>query len=119
MSKISIKSIIKNITEDEEVKVNCTGYKENNRIIYKDNDIDVTILINTNKIGIVRENDIYKLNLNFELNNSYSTYELKENNLKFDLDIVLKELNIENNKIEIKYNLDCEYLYRLEYNIKE
>lgn len=119
MSKINIKSELKNCTEGTIHKINTTGNFIDNKIIYKDENTIVTIFINDNKIEIERDNSDYKLNMIFDSNKSYYTINLKENNLKFDLDIELKNLDIYMNKIEITYKSDCEYLFTLEYNLKE
>lgn len=119
MSNIKVKSIIKNIDENVEQFVNTNGKFIDNKIIYKDNDIDVTILINHNTIEIERSSTEYKINMYFNSDKAYMTVLLKENNLVFSSDIELKSLNIYNNKIEIDYNLECEYLFTLEYNVEE
>lgn len=119
MSKINIKSELKNCTESTIHKINTTGDFIDNKIIYKDENTLVTIFINDNKIEIERDNSDYKLNMIFDSNKSYYTINLKENDLKFDLDIELKNLYIYMNKVEINYKSDCEYLFTLEYNLKE
>ena len=119
MSKINIKSELKNCTENTIHKINTTGDFSDNKIIYKDENTLVTIFINDNKIEIERDNSDYKLNMIFNSNKSYYTINLKEDDLKFDLDIELKNLYIYMNKVEITYKSDCEYLFTLEYNLKE
>ena len=53
----------------------------------------------------------------FNKDKSYYTIYLKENNLNFSLDIELKKLTIQKNKIEINYKIDCEYLFTFMYNL--
>ena len=116
---IEIKSSLFNITDNIDTSYNTKGFYENNKITYKENDIDVTILINDNKIHMTRETNAYKLDMIFSNDESKSTYFLKEENLSFDIDITTKSLSILKNKIKINYIVDCEYEFTLKYDVKE
>ncbi len=119
MSKINIISNLKNIEDNSVNVINTDGELNLNKIIYKDENTLVTIFIKDNTIEIERDNLEYKLNMIFNKDKSYYTIYLKENNLNFSLDIELKKLTIQKNKIEINYKIDCEYLFTFMYNLKE
>ena len=100
MSKIKIKATI----NDE--KFLFKGIKKQNKIIYKDNDILVTIDI-TNIIILTRENFDFKLNLIFDKNkNTIGTYLLKTSNNYLELQIKTEKIVVEQNSIEIIYNIN-------------
>ena len=96
MSKVKL--IIK-LNEQESI---IEGIKNKDSIIYKENDILVKIKYNNN-LYITRENDEYKLELNFE--NNECLYLLKKYNKNMNLEIKTKRINIDNNKIEIEYSI--------------
>ena len=96
MSKVKL--IIK-LNEQESI---IEGIKSKDTIIYKENDILVKIKYKNN-IYITRENDEYKIELNFE--NNECLYLLKKYNKNMNLEIKTKKINIDNNKIEIEYSI--------------
>ena len=99
MSKIKIKTTI----NDEYFY--CEGIKNKNNIIYKDNNVSVKIIF-SDIIKIIRENSEYKIELNFNKNKKTKiNYLLKEYNKSLELNLVTKNININNNYIEILYEI--------------
>lgn len=93
-----IKLIIK-LNEQESI---IEGIKNKNTIIYKENDILVKIKYDNN-LYIIRENDEYKLELNFKTNECLYLLKKYHKNMKFEINT--KKLEIYNNKIEIEYSV--------------
>ena len=116
MGKINLKA--KLISEEENLTVEVSGIKTGNKIVYKENDITVTILIFDNKIEMNRTCNEYKINFVFEKNKkTESKYNVFGMPKEFLLETNTKKLIIEKNKIELKYNLegnDFEYLLEME-----
>lgn len=97
MSKIKIKTTINN------EKFLFKGIKNQNKIIYKDNDVLVTIDI-SNTIVLTRENLDFKLQLTFDQNKeTIGSYLLKMCNNYLELKVKTKKLVIESKFIEIIY----------------
>lgn len=99
MSKVRIKTTI---NEKESL---FKGIKKQNCLIYKDNDILVTI--NIDKIVILqRENSQFKLELTFDKNKKTKViYLLKAYNKYLELQVETKELIIGLNNIDIIYHI--------------
>ncbi len=100
MSKIKIKTILKNKTDIHEFS--GKAIKTNNTITYNDNNTLTKITID-DTVSIERKNDYY-IKLNFKQTKTIQgTYETKEGN--FNIKTETKELNIKKDSIKIKYNL--------------
>ena len=114
MGKINLKAIL--LSEEENLNIETSGIKTNNKIIYKENDINVTILVYDNKIEMNRSCKEYEINLNFEKNkDTISTYKVFGGSKVFELKTKKKKLKIVNNKIEINYELEgSNFKYKLE-----
>ena len=105
MGKINLRA--KLISDEENLNIEVSGIKTNNKIVYKENDITVTILIFDNKIEMNRICNDYKINLNFEKNKkTISTYQVFGGTKTFNLETNTKKLNITKDKIEIVYILE-------------
>ena len=61
MGKINLKASL--ISDEENLSIETTGIKTGNKIVYKENNITVTILIFDNKIEMNRTCNEYKINL--------------------------------------------------------
>ena len=114
MGKINLKSVI--ISDEENLTIETSGIKTKNKIIYKENDISVTILIFDNKIEMKRSCNDYEINLIFEKNKkTISTYQIFGGFKKFSLETITKSLKIDKSKIEINYELEGNaFTYTLE-----
>jgi len=104
MGKINLKA--KLISEEENMRIEVSGIKTNNKIIYKENDITVTILIFDNKIEMNRICNEYKINFVFEKNKkTISTYQVFGMEKIFDLETKTKKLIIKEQELELEYDL--------------
>ena len=85
------------------------GIFNENKIIYVENDITVTLLIFDNKIQMKRETVDYVIDIPFEVGiETEGTYLLKEYEKSLRLKIITEKMNYQNNKIEINYSLSIE-----------
>ncbi len=101
MPKINLKTLLKSNHETIEKKM--SGLYANNKIIYNDDGINVTIEFDNNKLILKRENNDYELILDFTLNKS--SYLLKEYNKMINFDIVTKKIINEEKYLYINYDL--------------
>ena len=105
MGKINLKASL--ISDEENLSIETTGIKTDNKIIYKENNITVTILIFDNKIEMNRTCNEYKINLIFEKNKkTISKYNVFGMPKEFLLETKTKKLEITNTLIKIDYNLE-------------
>ena len=105
MGKINLKASL--ISSEENLNIKTSGIKTMNKIVYKENNITVTILIFNNKIEMNRTCNEYKINLIFEKNKTTtSKYNVFGMPKEFLLETKTKKLEIEENKIIINYNLE-------------
>ena len=105
MGKINLKANL--ISEEENLNIETSGIKTNNKIVYKENNITVTILIFNNKIEMNRTCNEYKINLIFEKDKiTTSKYNVFGMPKEFLLETKTNELLIEKNEIKINYNLE-------------
>lgn len=105
MGKINLK--LKLTSLDEKLNLNLVGLKNKNKITYKENNVNVTILIFDNKIEMNRTCNEYKINLVFEKNKmTISTYQVFGMPKVFDLETNTNKLIIKDNSIEVNYNLE-------------
>ena len=114
MGKINLKATL--ISEEENLNINTNGIKTGNKIIYKENNITVTILIFNNKIEMNRSCNEYKINLIFEKGKkTISKYNVFGMPKEFLLQTNTKKLEIIDKEIKIDYNLEGnDFHYHLE-----
>lgn len=114
MAEISFKAKINSIDEDSTIE--GKGIYKDNRIIYQENNLSVTILIFDNKIEMTRSCNDYIINLIFENGiTTKSTYQIFGGHKKFYLETRTEKLMISENRIEIDYILeDNKFSYVLE-----
>lgn len=114
MGKIKLKANL--ISEEENLNIETTGIKNKNKIIYKENNISVTIMLYNNKIEMKRECKEYKINLIFEKDKkSISTYNVFGAPKIFELETKTKRLEITDKKLELDYELEgSNFSYTLE-----
>jgi len=105
MGKVNLKASL--ISDEENLNIQTSGIKTNNKIVYKENNITVTILIFNNKIEMNRTCNEYKINLIFEKNKiTTSKYNVFGMPKEFLLETKTNKLIIEDNKIDLNYNLE-------------
>lgn len=97
------------------------GNIDNNIISYEEEKINVALILESDKITLLRETSEYKLELIFIENNiTKSVYLLKENNVSIPLEIKTSLLSIKDNELIIKYKINTkeeESYFRLEYEV--
>ena len=105
MGKINLKANL--VSPDEILNIDTSGIKTSNKVVYKENNITVTILIQNNRIEMNRTCNEYKINLVFEKNKkTISTYQVFGMPKTFDLGTKTKKLIIKEEKIELEYELE-------------
>lgn len=111
--KIKVKGYLKNITENNNQIINTNGIKNSNTISYIIDNIKHKIIIDNNKLTLLRENNEFSHGMIFEENNTYqSEYYLKESNYSLEFNIETTKLILDNNKIDITYKiLESENVY--------
>lgn len=116
--KIKCKVSLKNENEiviDNEV---FNGLKNDNKIVYYEKDIKVSILLE-DKIILKRSNEEYEIKLIFdEQNETEGKYLLKKDNLFLPLYTITDKIIVGNNLLLVNYCLNDEhYEFKLEFEV--
>ena len=111
--KIKVKAKLTNLTENKEDLINTNGIKNSNIISYVNDNIKHKIILDNNKVTLLRENNEFSHGIIFEENNTNnSEYYLKESKYSIEFNIQTIKLIIEKNKIDITYKiLESENIY--------
>jgi hypothetical protein len=107
MKKIKLNSILTN-SENETTSVETTGdYDvENNKIIYKEEELEIIVTILKDCVKMNRRNEDYDLNLEFNLSEKQKCkYKVKSVGLDIELIVDTKKLEIKDNYIYAEYSL--------------
>lgn len=116
--KIKVKGYLQNITKNTQDLIETQSIKKSNTINYINNFIKHQIIIDKDKITLIRENDQFKSGIIFKENiTTKSEYYLKELNSSLEFSILTTNLIIKENKIDIIYKIlesDNIYHYVLE-----
>ena len=121
--KIKVKGYLKNLTENTEELIDTTGIKNSNTISYIENEIKHKIILDDNKITLLRENNEFSHGMVFEENKQHkSEYYLKESNYSLEFTILSTKLIIDKNKIDITYkilesDIICNYVLEMSDNL--
>ena len=105
LTKIRINYDLK--TKDESIKKEILGIKNDETIIFKDNDYTMHLQILDNQIILKRENNDALLEISLG-NINKCEYYLKEYNQYLNLDVELINLKINNLEVYLKYKLNDE-----------
>ena len=120
--KVCIKGYIKNENENTTINFNAFGIKNENKINYVEKDVVNKIVIEKEKIILIRENKEFKNTIVFKLNEeTISEYLLKENNFVIELKIYTIQMDISNNLLLINYlvvDSDNQYEFYMEMSEK-
>ena len=120
MSKINIKGELNNLTEQEKFSIDTMGILLDNKIKYIDNSVTVILEMKDDEIFLERSTNEYHISMDFSKDNiTNGIYEIKTLG-NFDLRVETKEIDIENNKIFIKYSMYIndvkqDFEYKIEY----
>ncbi len=112
LAKIRINYELK--TNDEKIKKEILGIKNNNIIVFKDNDYKVNLQILDNQVIMKRENDEVILEIHLGSVNKCICF-LKQYKSNLELDIKLIKLEINDLNVYFKYELNDELK---EFNLK-
>ena len=115
MEEINLVAILK--SSEDNLNIKTKGLRNDKKIMYKENDVSVTLYLFNNKIKMSRTCKDYKIDLVFENNkDTISKYNVFDSPKVFELNTKTKKLNISDNKIDIKYELegnDFHYLLKI------
>ena len=111
--KIKVKGKLINLTENKTDLINTNGIKKSKEISYVNDNIKHKIILDDNKVILLRENEEFSHGMIFEENNNHkSEYYLKESKYSIEFNINTTKLIIDNNKIDITYEiLESENIY--------
>lgn len=117
MAKIKVDYILTH--KDEIIRQTAQGIKNNNSIVFKDQEVMFNLTILDDKVLLTRKNDEYVLELELSKDKSKGTY-LIDKIGNIELKLILKELIIEDDKIKIEYILNDElFVLELNYEVIE
>ncbi len=105
MSKIIVNHEVIS-SEDKSLLNEIKALKKDDEITYFDNDVKVSLKVLNNRILLTRENDEFKINLEFEENKNLVTdYVIKDLGLKVKLETKTKKVVIKDESIYVSYDL--------------
>ena len=105
MSKIIVNHEVIS-SEDKSLLNEIKALKKDNEITYFDNDVKVSLKVLNNRILLTRENDKFKIDLEFEENkNLVTNYVIKDLGLKVKLETKTKKVVINDESIYVYYDL--------------
>ena len=105
MSKIIVNHAVIS-SEDKSLLNEIKALKKDDEITYFDNDVKVSLKVLNNRILLTRENDEFKINLEFEENKNLVTdYVIKDLGLKVKLETKTKKVVIKDESIYVSYDL--------------
>lgn len=121
MSKINLKAMLHNITEDKYFSNEVKGIKTDNIVKFIDGDIVVVLELFEDKINLKRSSNEYNIYMTFKLDElTKGTYKI--NSLgSLDLDVKTTLIDIKDNIIEIEYQMIIDnsevqkFNYKIEY----
>lgn len=93
-------------SEDKSLLNEIKALKKDDEITYFDKDVKVSLKVLNNRILLTRENDEFKINLEFEENKNLVTdYVIKDLGLKVKLETKTKKVVIKDESIYVSYDL--------------
>lgn len=124
MAKINIHALLKNQTENIEHRIETTGIRNGNQIIYQDKEIQMVLKIMENEIRMKRkqQEDCFACCFIPSLTTD-GIYDIKSVNMSFPIRVYTKKLQIEGNKIVLEYEMTFsneppkEFYYQLIYEV--
>ena len=111
--KLKVKGYLKNLTENTEELIDTFAIKNSNVISYIIDNTKYKIIINKEKITLIRENDEISHSMFYQENTTNSSeYYLKQSNYSLEFNILTTKLIIEKNKLDITYKvIESENIY--------
>lgn len=118
MSKINVKSMLHNITENKYFSSEVKGIKINNAIKFIDEDVTVVLELNENKINLKRHSNEYNIYMPLELNKKTKGIYRVNNLGELNLELEATFINIKDKNIEIEYHMIIENSEIQKFNYK-
>ncbi len=113
MAKKTIKTLLK--TKENEILSTCQALVQKSSLQYIENDCKMSLHFTNDVVKMLRKNEEYEIFFQFEQGNSFGTITLIGKG-SVPLDVLLKKLEITNEKIFISYVLnEEEYEYSINY----
>lgn len=113
MAKKMIKTLLK--TKENEILSTCQALVQKSSIQYIENDCKMILHFTEDALKMLRKNGEYEISFEFRKNASKGKITLANGSIVL-LEVILKRLEMENNRIFISYRLnDEEYEYLVEY----
>lgn len=111
--KIKVKGYLKNLTENTEELIDTKAMKNSNVVSYVINNTNYKLILDKQKITLLRENNAFSHGMIFIENTTNSSeYYLKESNYSLEFNIYTTKLIIYGNKIDITYKIiESENIY--------
>ncbi len=104
LSKIRVEGQLKH--QDECFYFDGTGILLKDKIIYRENDMNVTLKKEKNIVKLTRKNEEYQMNMIFEKGKKSDVfYEILKESLKTYLQVETNVLEWENDRVKIEYVL--------------
>lgn len=117
---IRLTGYLKNITNKENILIETTYKKVNNKIKYKQNNDTYEIITNKDELYLIRDNKEINSTMHFK-QNKYTTcdYKIKDNDINLQIEIYTTKLLIEDNQILINYQVENtdNYEYKIEIEV--
>lgn len=105
--KVKVKGYLKNLTENKENLINTIAIKKSNTISYVIDNTKYKLILEQDKIILMRENNEISHGMVFETGHkTLSEYYLKENNYSLQFTITTKDIILTNNSIDITYTIE-------------
>ena len=116
--RIKINGYLENLSENTKDNIDVIGILNKQNIHYTFDNTDYKIIINKDKVTLIRENNCFIHKFDFEFKKkTKAKYYIKEYNTDIDVLVMTNKLNITEEKIEILYKIidsNEEYKYVLE-----
>lgn len=119
---MNVKGYLKNITTRETNLINTKCQKINNKIKYKLEDAEYEIVINKEELYIIRTTNDIKNIMHFkEKKQTTCDYTIKKEDIHLQIELYTGKLQIENNKIFIRYQVEGndKFEYNIEIEVQE
>lgn len=124
MHKIKINGYFKNDDMNTVVNYDCYGQKDDNKIIFKHENDNITITSDNELIIFKRENDEIIMTYEFTLSNNTvnNSYKLKKENIEVNFEIKTLKIVNKANTIFVEFNLleidgNCNYQLNIDYKV--
>ncbi len=107
MEQIRVTGYFLNGTTNNKIIYDDVGNKKNKIIKYINNEDNITLILNNNRITFLKNNKLSSLKYVFSVNKNNESYYIdNENNLKIYINVLTKHIKIKDNTIDIKFMIE-------------